>query len=263
MLSVISSVLQVIVSLPDLKSNVFEPLKESPGMLIAGGIVVFIGLIIIQYYLLMVSAAMAGQFWKGNTEVTREDFKGRVGFNMAFRLINVSIRVSLTCFLGFLLFIIPGIIMAGNRILSFYILILEDTSPRDAIRRSINLMTKEKWYAMNGPLMRVSGLTALGWILAIAAGSISSGASFLLARGVGGLIATVVLMFIAALVQHFVNCFTYLSFAGFYYDLLARYEGVDIVEGLQKFAPNEQLEQPKTKSAVDSLIFGSQPNNPQ
>ena len=127
--------------------------------------------------------------------------------------------------------IIPGLIYMSNRLLAGYVLVLENSTLGEAMRKSKFLMTRGRWYSPRSPYMRLSALMLLTMVFAIGIGALTGGLNAVNVSAKGGLYVEIsyLLTFTALLLTELVSIFGYLCFVGFYYDLRARYEGADMM----------------------------------
>ena len=129
--------------------------------------------------------------------------------------------------------LVVTIVFAVNRMLAYYIVLVEDASVGMSLRRSKFLMTQSPWYSLSGPAIRVSGLLLITTLVAIAIGALANGS--LAAAVAGGSLylepAKALLVFFGSLLQSGVLLFSTSAIVGFYYDLRVRYEAFDLSEG--------------------------------
>ena len=181
----------------------------------------------------VVTMAMAAEHWHGRKITLREGMQ-RLSVSMLFRFIGLSIRVGIITMLGLLLFIVPGVIYAINRILSWYILVVEDTSIDEAVQKSKFLMTRDRWYSLSGPYMRVTAIFIVVFIVSMIAGMLTAGSMALLISDGYVQMAGAVVQFVTLMIQYLAQALSALCYVGLYYDLRARYEGADILDDVEK-----------------------------
>lgn len=187
-------------------------------------------------YLYFAQILLASNAWLGK-DASLQVVKKRIKFSMLWRLIGLSLRITVITCLGLLLLIIPGIVYAVNRILAYYILIIEDCSITDALNKSKFLMTQGKWYQLSSPVMRITGLWFIVMMVSVIAGLLVGGGAALGTIGVANIISIVILA-LGVFISQVAGIFNFLCFVGFYHDLCARYEGADLmakIENLEKF----------------------------
>lgn len=222
--------------------TVLQTLQNSRGMFPSEGIASIIVIaayviaIPLYFYLYFAQIFLASNAWLGK-EVSRQAIKKRIKFSMLWRLLLLSLRVFVITCLGLLLLIIPGIVYALNRILSYYILIIEDCSVKEALDKSKFLMTQGRWYQLNSPPMRITGLYFIVMLVSLIAGIFVGGGAAMGALGFAGILSTIILA-IGVFVSNVAGIFNFLCMVGFYHDLCARYEGADLmsqIENLENF----------------------------
>jgi hypothetical protein len=174
---------------------------------------------------------LASEHWRGNL-IPAKGLARRITFGLLMRTLGLSIVVAWGTIFGFILLIIPGIIFALNRILAFYVLVNESTTTGDAMKRSKKLMSAEPWYTSSGPKMRVSAIMILGFILAI----FPQIGLQVLVLGIAGLspVLNAGLFFCGTVLAAIVKIFNMLCYTGFYFDLRARYEALDLMGELDQ-----------------------------
>lgn len=115
------------------------------GAMLLGLVVMMLSFIFYLYaYFLSMGAAVfaVSDLYLGRTTTIREAY-GRIR-GMAGRVFNVVISTGLRIFLGFLLLIIPGMLLAARYSLALPACVLENLKTREAIRRSI-LLAEGAW----------------------------------------------------------------------------------------------------------------------
>ncbi|MGH7526014.1 MAG: glycerophosphoryl diester phosphodiesterase membrane domain-containing protein [Gemmatimonadales bacterium] len=199
----------------------------------SGGILVNPLLALVYYLVFVVLGALATA---ATVHIVSESYLGRpLGARDAlvratpllWRLIVCSLLVAIVVGIGFILLLIPGIILACGLILAFPALVLEPGStPVAALARS--------WALTRGSRWRIFGLLltllVLLYIPFIAIGGI---AAVLLPRtdftsGGYQLAAGVVTVAVAGIVQVFIYPLFYCVLTVAYYDLRVRKEGFDL-----------------------------------
>ena len=204
-------------------------------------IIVMVAFTILQmpvaFFVFMVTTSLSADHWVGNTANGVREAMRRVSFGLAMRILGVTIVAFVATMLWSILLLIPGIIYSVNRILAWYVLIVEDTSVSESLKKSKFLMTQDKWYRSSSPWARVTGISLiLLFVRGIPSIVVVGAAAWVSTQNID-LVVVGVIMFVGNLVLHFFSIFSQLAFIGFYYDLRARYEGADIVAGLERLQP--------------------------
>ncbi len=220
------SAVTVAMSLPFITNN--------PGATIGVLVLGFIFGVMAYFALMYVSAA----YWLGGTMTTSQAIS-KISGSIILRCLWLFIVTGFIAFLGFLLFIIPGVIYSINRCLAPYILIVEDTSVDEAIKKSKYLMTRGKWYSLSGPYMRVTAIFIVVFVISLTASGIQIGAAAVLAGSEFASKLSAIINFAAQLLQHFAGTVNCLCYVGLFYDLCARYEGSDLGADLDKLGSTE------------------------
>lgn len=198
------------------------------------GIVILASYIIaipFQIYLYFAQILLASNAWL-EKDASLQAVKKRIKFSMLWRVIGLSLRVTVITLLGLLLLIIPGIVYAVNRVLSYYILIIEDCSIKEALDKSKFLMTQGKWYQLSSPVMRLTGLWLIIMMVSLIGGLFVGGGAALGAMGFASIISLTALA-IGVFVAVIAGLFNLLCFVGFYHDLCARYQGADLMSQIE------------------------------
>lgn len=203
---------------------------------------IWIPFAIFLYYGIVI---LSGEMWRGK-DLTWREVKSRISFKLVLKVLSLTIRVSFIGGLGLFLLIIPGLIYFLNRSLAFYILIIEDCTVNEAIEKSKRLMTEEKWYSFSGPYTRITALFLVGMLPQFFVGVLIGLSGVENISSTAGHVGSFALLIVAYLFNQFFTCFTNVCFVGFYYDLSARYEGIDIVSDLQS------IRQPNKSMSIDS-----------
>lgn len=176
---------------------------------------------------------MASDKWLGKESTGLQCIR-RMNLGLVLRSIWLGIRVTVVTMLGLILLVIPGVVYAVNRILAFYVLLIENASVNDSLTKSKALMTSETWYKMSSPIMRFTGMTILFMVVGGFAAVLLGVASVVEGEVFG--VFSLVIFAVITLVSQLVTAFTYICYVGFYYDLRVRYEGSDVMSGLESLA---------------------------
>lgn len=222
--------------------SAFQTIQNSETLiLLTGGIgylIAVIGSSLGSFYLFVVQAIIASDAWLGK-EISFSNAKQRIRVATFFKIIALSLRITVITLLGLLLLVIPGIVYAVNRVLSYYILLIEDCTISEALEKSKFLMTQGKWYRFDSPVMRITGLWLILIIIAIGGGVlVGAGSALPHFASVSGAIATLVIA-LGCLVTNVVTVYNATCFVGFYHDLRARYEGADLLTSIEKLEESE------------------------
>jgi len=142
-------------------------------------------------------------------------------------LIVVSLLVGLVAFVGFLLLVIPGIIAVCGLALSVPALVVEGSSPTDAMGRS--------WALTRGYRLRMFGLLVLIFLLIFipyvaVMGAFGVASAMFGSTGARGMGAAIILFgtVLAAIVQLLLSPLYQAALVITYYDLRVRKEGFDL-----------------------------------
>ncbi len=179
--------------------------------------------IVIFLVLLYTSEAL----WEGRVLTISACFN-RIAATRFFVLFELIVRILFWTLLGLVLFIVPGLVYATNRIMAPYILLIENLSVQDSLRKSKFLFTREPWYSLRGAMVRVSWIAFLTLALGFFAGLFFEMAFPLLsiAQNTGGFeqIPAALFLVAGALVFYGTNLYFALVYFGFYLDLRMRYD---------------------------------------
>ena len=193
----------------------------------AGGVLANIPLSILNYIVLMVLSSIATA---ATVFIVSESYLGRPlsaagALNRAAplvgKLIACSLLFAIIIGLGFMLFLVPGLILLCGLLLAFPSLVLEPgNSPTGALSRSW-FLTKGSRYRMLGLLIT---LVVLLYVPVIALGSIFS---LILPSGQGAA-SGVLTLALLTVIQIVLYPFFYCVLTVAYYDLRVRKEGFDL-----------------------------------
>lgn len=204
-----------------------------PGGAYTDIIVIASFIIAIPFYLYLYFAQilLASNAWLGK-EVSLQAIKKRIKFSLVWRLLLLTLRIMLITALGLLLLVIPGIVYAINRILSYYVLIIEDCSVSEALNKSKFLMTQGRWYQLSSPPMRITGLYLIVMMISLIASLFVGGGAAMGLLGFASILSTAILA-IGVFIANVAGIFNFLCMVGFYHDLCARYEGADLISQIE------------------------------
>jgi hypothetical protein len=197
----------------------------------------FIGVIGLSFALFFIVILLSREHWFGRVEAGVSDITSEINVGMVFRSFGLFIWVLVAGLLWMLLFIIPGIVYYYNRILSYYILVLEDEGVRASLSKSKWLMTRGKWYHSSSPIMRITGILLVHMFVNIIFSVFSQGGGAALGMSgdfAGETVLVFVFVFISTFLSYLTGLFAGISMVGFYYDLCARYEGADLLSSIEQ-----------------------------
>lgn len=229
-LYVILSVCQVTQQLPEV--------KNMPVVLLVS----IVGSMFFGYYVFLAGTLLSAEHWSGNP-VGLDGVRPKITFSLAWRVFLVSLTVVCGTMLWGILLVIPGLVYMLYRILAYYIVVVEDTTPGLAIEKSKFLMSQGIWYKSSSPIARVSAVSLILILAGFAAGAVLGGANTWLAEDAAGGLAVAGILFVTTMATHFITVFSYICYVGFYYDLRARYEGADLVSSLGEI-PSPEANRP-------------------
>ena len=149
--------------------------------------------IIFGFALFLCVTFITAEHWLGNQLSVMDAFR-RISFGLILRFIWLSIRIGFCMMFFLMLLIVPGIVYFVNRFLSYYVLLLEDTSTGDALRRSKTIMRHnpgKAWYSPSSPAMRLSGLMLILMLLQLIPGAIVGVSSVVMCGGAIDLVTVV------------------------------------------------------------------------
>lgn len=147
--------------------------------------------------------------------------------------IILSFWVALVAAFLMIFLIAPGIVYGMNRLLAVTIYLVEGHSMRESVWRSKFLMTRGRWYSPSSPMMRVS-VVMFVLVVILASLSLRYGAEEYFGWGetfssTGAFIFEVLFGAFAQLL----TAFSAIVYVNFYFDLRARYEGLDLLTDLE------------------------------
>lgn len=128
-------------------------------------IAIIIGLVLFVTSILMAVAMLKAVMEPSNTITSAYQYAG----SMFFRYLALAILLSVIMFIGFLLFIIPGVIFMVWFAFAYYVLIRENTPILGALKRSKEL-TKGRWWQI---FFRIVMLAVFSLIASLLIGGIS------------------------------------------------------------------------------------------
>jgi hypothetical protein len=199
----------------------------------AGGTLANLGLSLVYYMVFMVLSAIATA---ATVFIVSESYLGRplgAGDALArstpllWRIVVCSILLALVIGLGFVLFFVPGVILACGLVLAFPALVLEPGStPAGALARSWSLTRGSRW-RMFGLLVTLIILLYIPLVAIVGIAAVVLPSPELPAGGppgTGGLAAVA----LAGVVQMLIYPLFYCVLTVAYYDLRVRKEGFDL-----------------------------------
>lgn len=158
------------------------------------------------------------------------------GIVLQFILLNL--RIVLGTIVGLLLFIIPGVIYATNRLLAGTILLLEKPHNIEyALAKSKFILNQESWLSPYGPVGRISGIVLFSLFIQILISATSSGILAVedVRKVINSSALEFVLHYLLDIAAQTIGIINSLVFTAFYFDLLSRYEGYDLQERTDLF----------------------------
>lgn len=202
----------VVAGLPNQLGGDFE---SSAG--VAQSIIAFIISVILYFVGQAVILYAAFQAMRGR-DVIIGDAIGRA-FSRFLSLLGISILVGLGVAIGFMLLIVPGIILALRWAVAVPACVVENKGPLESMRRSAELTKGHRW-----KIFGVWVLIAIVAIIILIMVGVFAGLGAVVAQGLGRvLIAGVISLILTAIV----TAYSYVLNAMIYHDLRVAKEGVD------------------------------------
>jgi uncharacterized membrane protein len=184
-------------------------LEASGGFLVRPGLGILYALSLVVLNLVATAATVfiVSESYLGRPISAREALRRSTPY--VGRILIVSLLMTLAVGLGFLLLLVPGVILAVGLVLAIPAVVLEPrTSASGALSRSWELTRGARW--------RIFGLGVV--LLVLSAGMLSG----------GGSVGVVTVIAIGGLVQMFIYPLFYCVLTVTYYDLRVRKEGFDL-----------------------------------
>jgi fumarate reductase subunit D len=202
----------VVAGLPNQLGGDFE---SSAG--VAQSIIAFIISVILYFVGQAVILYAAFQAMRGR-DVIIGDAIGRA-FSRFLSLLGISILVGLGVAIGFMLLIVPGIILALRWAVAVPACVVENKGPLESMRRSAELTKGHRWKVFG-----IWVLIAIVAIIILIIVGVFAGLGAVVAQGLGRvLIAGVISLILTAIV----TAYSYVLNAMIYHDLRVAKEGVD------------------------------------
>jgi hypothetical protein len=202
----------VVAGLPNQLGGDFE---SSAG--VAQSIIAFIISVILYFVGQAVILYAAFQAMRGR-DVIIGDAIGRA-FSRFLSLLGISILVGLGVAIGFMLLIVPGIILALRWAVAVPACVVENKGPLESMRRSAELTKGHRW-----KIFGIWVLIAIVAIIILIIVGVFAGLGAVVAQGLGRvLIAGVISLILTAIV----TAYSYVLNAMIYHDLRVAKEGVD------------------------------------
>ena len=184
---------------------------------VAQSIIAFIISVILYFVGQAVILYAAFQAMRGR-DVIIGDAIGRA-FSRFLSLLGISILVGLGVAIGFMLLIVPGIILALRWAVAVPACVVENKGPLESMRRSAELTKGHRW-----KIFGVWVLIAIVAIIILIMVGVFAGLGAVVAQGLGRvLIAGVISLILTAIV----TAYSYVLNAMIYHDLRVAKEGVD------------------------------------
>lgn len=175
---------------------------------------------------------LIGAEWQGRPLSLGQALK-KTNVSFILRVLALSLWIGILTALYSILLIIPGIVYFLNRYLALVCICFEEVTLTEALERGKFLMSQERWYSLNGAKMRYASLILVQLVLAI----VLTGVIVLLDRAVAAYVsgpARSFIHFVASFVIYLLYQIVYLygsiAVVGFYFDLRARYEALDLIQ---------------------------------
>jgi hypothetical protein len=205
--------------------------------------IIFLSIVVNQCFTAL-TVLKSGKLWLGDSRsfaVATET----INPSTLFKLIGLNIKIALVSFLLVFLLVIPSLIYYFNRALAPVILLIEDTTISTALKKSMRLMTyhpEYSWYSSRTPMMRISGLLFVMWIINLLPGVLAGASTGALTQQITGSpppppnVTQAALVFLSHLFVFSAVALGTLTLVGFYFDLRSRCEGLDLQEQVLSLA---------------------------
>ena len=206
----------IVASLPSQLGGDFES-----GVGVVRNVVVFVVSVILYFVGQAVILYGAFQAMRGRNVVIG-DGVGRA-FSRFFSLVGISILVGLGVGIGFLLLVIPGIILALRWAVAVPACVVENKGPFESMRRSAELTKGHRWKIFGIWVL----LTIAAIVILIIAGALAGLGVVVAPEGLGRLlIAGIITLILTAIV----TAYSYVLNTMIYHDLRTAKEGVNTEE---------------------------------
>jgi hypothetical protein len=200
------------------------------GVLIVSGILLLVNLLFIRPFLTAAMVGAVGDAYVGQTPTVEGSY--RLALSKLRSVLLVEVLVGLSVLGGFVLFVIPGIIVAVRLMTASSAVVLEDVRGRKALSRSWRLTQDHAW--------RLFGTWLLASLLAgIVSGLLTAPVAYLansMPCSTGWVLRAIAQIAVAVLVQPFVTAIPVLL----YLDLRVRKEGLDLALMARELGPPER-----------------------
>lgn len=209
--------------------------------------VIFLSIVVNQCFTAL-TVLKAGRLWLGESRAVAVATETLTP-SILIRLVGLNVRIALVSFLLVFLFVIPSLIYYFNRALAPVILLIEDSDVPSALRKSMRLMTyhpEYSWYSSKTPMMRISGLLFVMWIINLLPGVLAGASTGALTQQITGgpppppSVTQAALVFLSHLFVFSAVALGTLTLVGFYFDLRSRCEGLDLQEQVLSLANGAQ-----------------------
>ena len=213
-------------------------------VLILSWIFLFLISIVVSQCFTALTVIKGSALWIGDSkavQIPTDNFTPRT----LFRLVGLNFYIAFMSILLVFLFVIPSLIYYFNRALAPVVLLVEDLEIKEAVKKSMRLMTYHpdiKWYSSRTPMMRISGLLFVMWIINLLPGVLAGASTGAFTAEFSGQAPgpptgfQFLLVFLSQLVVYSAVSLGTLTLVGFYFDLRLRCEGFDLQDQAQSAA---------------------------
>lgn len=185
---------------------------------------------VLNVYIALLVMILSANLWRG-AQVSIQQVREQITFGFAVRFFLLGVRIVLATILGLLLLVVPGLIYSINRLLAPYIYVLERTTAKEALAKSKRLMQSAPVLFLTGRLLAI--LLVMSLVTAAAAAAMIAGTQIAGLSEVSRKIAALI-NFFAFMLSGFGDVIKYLCYTGLYFDFLARFEGADLLEQIER-----------------------------
>lgn len=233
-----------------------QNLSESPANIFSYSAILLVRSAV-AFYLFLLVPLITVDTWKNAAPTPLETIRKKISWGLVGRFVLLGIRISTGVILILLLCVapimglsallsqpwimfliplgfIPPVLYLFYRVLSYYILIIEDRTVVESIKKSREVMKLGKWYKSTSPLFRVA---VLGFFLMVLQGTLGGILGYAQAPGTVGQIglgAACAASGVNSLLMSFVGVFSLIAYTAVYLDAIARFEGADLLDDISK-----------------------------
>ncbi len=173
-------------------------------------------------YVRLLMIIVSGRLWK-NDQINWSGMRKAISLNLLGKFILLNLQIDIFAFLGFLFFIVPGVVYLLKRVFAPIVLTMEKRGINSALQKSIELTTTSRLFDPDGPF-RILVVIATQFIIST---TVTLGFTWMFSLVNSSTFSLITGTICYALLSAIIACFFAVLLVGLYLDFETRQQAAD------------------------------------